>query len=97
MIRKAVRGRLEGRPYLRLIAGNTAWLLGDRLLRLVIGLWIGSWLARYLEPGQFGLYSYALAFSSLFASIATLGLDSIVVRDLVAQPAERGEILGAAF
>lgn len=62
-----------------------------------VGLFVGVWVARYLGPEQFGLYSYALAFVSLFGAFATLGLDGIVVRDIVRNPACKDETLGTAF
>ena len=37
-------------------------------------------------PGQFGQLSYAIAFVALFSAFATLGMDGIVVRDLVRIP-----------
>ena len=64
---------------------------------MVAGLLVGIWVARYLGPAQFGLFSYAIAFTALFSSIAKLGLDSIVVRDLVREPSQRDLYLGTAF
>jgi len=52
---------------------------------------------RFLGPEQFGYLSFALAFVSLFSAIAGLGLDGIVVRDLVCDPSGKDEILGTAF
>jgi O-antigen/teichoic acid export membrane protein len=60
-------------------------------------LLVGIWVARYLGPAQFGLFSYAVAFAALFSSIAKLGLDSIMVRDLVREPAQRDIYMGTAF
>ena len=62
-----------------------------------IGLLIGIWVARYLGPAQFGLLSFALAFVALFSPMASLGLDDIVVRNLVRDPTTRDETLGTAF
>lgn len=76
---------------------NTSWLLGEQVLRLLVGLFVGIYVARYLGPEQFGVYSYALAFVALFAAIAKLGLDGIVVRDLVTHPERRDVYLGTAF
>src|ERR1051325_10626811 len=92
-----IRTHLAARPNLRKIVGNTGWLLADRILRLGVGLFVGVWVARYLGPEQFGLYNYALAFAGLFGAFATLGLDSIVVRDIVSNPANKNEVLGTAF
>jgi len=58
---------------------------------------VGIWVARYLGPEQFGVFSYAIAFASLFSSIAKLGLGGIVVRDLVKEPEQRDRYLGTAF
>jgi len=76
---------------------NTSWLFAEQLLRMVAGLLVGIWVARYLGPEQFGIFSYAIAFTSLFNSIAKLGLDGIVVRDLVKEAENRDIYLGTAF
>ena len=62
---------------------NTSWLFGEKVLRMVMGLFVGIWVARYLGPEQFGTFSYSQSFVGLFTAIATLGLDGIVVRELV--------------
>lgn len=76
---------------------NTSWMFGEQMLRIVSGLLVGIWVARYLGPEQFGLFSYALAFVSIFSGLAKLGLDGIVVRDLVNHPHQRDVYLGTAF
>ena len=76
---------------------NAAWLMLDKSLRLVIGVTIGIWIARYLGVQAFGQLSYAIAFVSLFSAVARLGLDKIVVRDLVRHPDLKDEILGSTF
>ena len=72
-------------------------MFAEQLLRMIAGLLVGIWVARYLGPEQFGVFSYAIAFASLFSSIAKLGLDGIVVRDLVKEPEQRDCYLGTAF
>ena len=72
-------------------------MFGEQVLRILAGLFVGIYVARYLGPDQFGVYSYASAFVALFGTIARLGLDSIVVRDLVNHPEERDGYLGTAF
>ncbi len=94
---RSLQARLEGRYSLQKILSNTGWLFADRVLRMSLGLLVGVWVARYLGPEQFGFYSYVIAFVSLFSALATLGLDGIVVRDIVRQPACKEETLGTAF
>lgn len=76
---------------------NTSWLLGEKILRMAVGLFVGIWVVRYLGPEQFGLLSYAQSFVFLFTAFATLGLDGIVVRELVKDESKRDELLGTAF
>ena len=76
---------------------NTSWLFAEKILRMVVGLFVGIWAARYLGPEQFGLFSYAQAFVGLFAAIAGLGLDGIIVRELVKNPSKQAVLLGTAF
>jgi len=76
---------------------NTSWLFFEKILRMAVGLFVGIWVARYLGPDRFGLLSYAQSFVGLFSSIATLGLDGIVVRELVKYPEKENKLLGTAF
>jgi len=76
---------------------NTSWLFAEKILRMIVGLFVGVWIARYLGPEQYGLLSYASSFVGLFTILATLGLDNIIVRELVNDPIRRDELLGTAY
>lgn len=89
--------RISGHFELRKIITNVGWLFFDRILALLIGFFIGAWVARYLGPAQYGLYNYALAFSALFMPVAALGLQDIVIRELVSQPQKKEELLGTVL
>lgn len=82
---------------LRGIIINAGWLFVLRVLRILFALFVGVWVARYLGPEEFGIFNYALAFVTLFLPLTKLGLDGIVVRDLVREPASKDEILGTTF
>jgi len=97
LLPRFVRIKIENRNKLQKILGNVGWLFADKLLRIIGGLLVGVWVARYLGPGQFGLLSYSLAFAAIFMTIAALGLDSIVVRNIVRDPSCRDEVLGTVF
>jgi len=88
---------LQSYPGLAKYFVNTSWMMAERVLRMVVALLVGIYVARYLGPERLGLLSYAVAFVGLFGAIATVGLDSIVVRDLVKAPEKRDELLGTAF
>lgn len=76
---------------------NTSWLFFEKMLRMFVGLFVGIWVTRYLGPERFGLFSYAQSFVGLFVVIATLGLDGIVVRELVKDESRTNDLIGTAF
>lgn len=78
------------------IASNFSWLLVDQLGRLGVSLVVGVWVARYLGPENFGRLNYAAAFVAIFAAIVPLGLDALVVRELVRQPTEQARLLSTS-
>ena len=82
---------------LRQIISNIGWLFVERALSMVLSLSVGIYVVRYLEPENFGRLSYGTSFVGLFGVIAKLGLDSIVVRNIVRDENSTEEILGTAF
>ena len=84
-------------PNLKSAINNTGWVFGDQIVRLGIGLIVGVWIARYLGSNEYGLLSYSMAFVALFSPLTTLGLDSLLVRDVLHEPHKRNEILGTVL
>ncbi|MFP5273327.1 flippase [Coleofasciculus sp.] len=90
-----VIGKLS--PGLRQVIDNISWLLVERLFQMGLALVVGIWVARYLQPKDYGLLTYAMTFVSLFSAIAQLGLGTIVIRDIARDPSSKDETLGTAF
>lgn len=97
MLNKLTTATQKFSPELRKIIKNIGWLFADRILRMGVGLIVGAWVARYLKPDLFGQFQYASAFVSLFSVLAGLGLDQIVVRDIVRDSSCNNETLGTTF
>lgn len=87
-----IKGLVQHQGFRR-YAANTSWMMAEQMLRIIAGLLVGIWVARYLGPQQFGLFSYVLAFTAIFGGIAKLGLDGIMVRELVNHPEKRDTVL----
>jgi O-antigen/teichoic acid export membrane protein len=82
---------------LRHYGANTVWLFAEKAVRMAIGFVVGIYVARQLGPAKYGLLNYALSFVCIFSVIASLGLDQIVIRELVKYPDKRNKILGSTF
>jgi O-antigen/teichoic acid export membrane protein len=93
-ISRFINRRISHRPNLVKIVHNISWLFFDKILRMGVGFFVGVWIVRYLGPEQFGLLSFATAFVGLFGAFAALGLQGIVVRDIVRNPDCAPETLG---
>lgn len=82
---------------IRSIFKNWSWSFVDKILRMGAGLLVTSWMARQYGPSLFGIWNYAIAFTSLASILSTLGLNEIIVRELLKHPKEEKDILGTAL
>lgn len=79
------------------IIKNIAWLFGDKISKLLIGIFVYGWIGQYLGPEEFGKINYALALSALFLSFASLGLSAVIIKELVQNPEKIKQVLASAF
>lgn len=78
-------------------ASNFGWLLFDRFGRMAISFIVGTWMVRYLGPGDYGVLNYGLSVTIILGVVPTLGIDLIVRRELVQRPEDTDAILGTTF
>lgn len=76
---------------------NASWLIFEKGFTLIVGMAVGIYVARYLQPEGFGLLNYAISFVSIFSAFSTLGIDQIIVRELAKSDARKNELLGTGF
>jgi PST family polysaccharide transporter len=60
---------------------NVAWLSGERVLQLLVGLVVGALVARHLGAHDYGRLAFALAFVAVLSPFLSAG-DGLAVRDL---------------
>ncbi|WP_204140058.1 flippase [Halomicronema sp. CCY15110] len=97
MLHKLIHPKGQVNTEFRQILHNTGWLFGGKVLRMVISLFVGTWIARYLRPEGFGQLQYALVLVSFFDPLSTIQMGQVVTRDLVRHPENSSLILGTAF
>ena len=79
------------------IVKNASWLIGGKLAHKLLAFLVGLFTARYLGPSNYGLINYGAAYTAFFASICTLGINSIIVKDFVDHPDEEGKFNEATY
>lgn len=82
---------------LRKILSNSGWLFADKFLRMGLNFVLNAWIAQYLGAELFGVWNYSIAFVALFSFLSTMGLYSVVIRDVVSSPGQEHATLGAAL
>lgn len=76
---------------------NAGWLIAGKIIQMLISLVVGLLTARYLGPSNYGLINYATAYTAFFMAFCTLGINSILVKELIDYPDEEGKILGTTL
>ena len=76
---------------------NAGWLIGGNIVHKLIAFIIGIWMARYLGPSDYGLITYASAYTTFFFSLATLGINSVIVKKFIDNPRQEGYTLGTTL
>jgi O-antigen/teichoic acid export membrane protein len=76
---------------------NSMWLIIDRIIRLIIGLFIGVLVARYLGPERLGIWNYCIAIFTFFIIFPSLGLEYIVPRELIKRKSEEAAIVNTSI
>lgn len=76
---------------------NSFWIIGEQVFQMIVSLIIGVLSARYLGPSNYGTLNYTASFISFFTSLATLGLDGVVIMKIIAHPEKEGEFLGTSI
>lgn len=76
---------------------NALWIIGGRLVHKGLAFCVGILAARYLGPGNYGLIDYVAAYTTFFASLCTLGIDSVIIKDFVEHPEEEGQAIGTTL
>lgn len=76
---------------------NAGWIVGGRLVNKGLAFLVGILTARYLGPGNFGLINYASAYITFFASVCTLGINSVIIKEFMDHPEEAGQAIGTTL
>ena len=79
------------------VAKNAGWIVAGKTLQMLLSFVVGLLTARYLGPSNFGLIGYGGAYTIFFYCFCTLGINSVLVKELITRPEKEGEILGTAL
>lgn len=76
---------------------NASWIIACRVVQAVLALLVTMVSARYLGPANYGLVNYAASIVNFLKPVMQLGLNAILVKELIDRPEEEGITLGTAL
>ncbi len=76
---------------------NAGWMIGGKVMQMLISLIVGLLTARYLGPSNYGLLNYAATYIAFFSSLCSLGINGVIIKDFVDNPEEQGVSLGTTL
>lgn len=76
---------------------NTSWIVGANIIQMILSFIIGMISARYLGPSNYGIINYAAAIVAFFTSVASLGMEGVLVNEFTRQEYKNSEILGTSL
>lgn len=79
------------------VVKNAGWIIGGKVSNKLLAFVVGIFAARYLGPSNYGLINYAAAYAAFFASLCTLGINSVIVKNFVDHPDQQGETIGTTL
>lgn len=71
--------------------------MGDYIFSLTASLIVGIAVARYLGPEMYGIIAFATAVYTLLVIIVSLGIDDIIMKDMLQHEERQGSIQGSAL
>ena len=79
------------------IVKNASWIIACKVAETIFMLAVTMLQARIFGPSNFGLISYAQSIVTVIVPIMQLGLNSVLIRELVDHKDEEGTIMGSSI
>ncbi len=76
---------------------NAGWIIGEQIFQMAVSLIVGVLTARYLGPSNYGALNYTASFVTFALSVATLGMEGVVIKKMIMFPKDEGIYLGSCM
>jgi len=75
---------------------SSGYLIAEKILRIILGFFVGIKIAQMLGPHDYGRYSYILAWVSILSVISKLGLDNVILK-IISTDSKVDDSMGTAI
>ena len=75
---------------------NSLWMISTTVVQMIISLFVNRIVANYLTVSDYGILNYSISFVTFFTCLCTLGLNSIIIKELINNKDKNRELLGTS-
>ena len=75
------------------VFNNISWIVIAKIAQMIISLFVGMLTARYLGPTNYGIIGYVTSYITFINVFCTLGLNNIIVKELINNKDKQGEYI----
>ena len=86
---------MSGEPQKKILS-NSVWVIIHHLYSMLTSLTVVALIARHLGPSDYGMINYCTSVISIFTTLAGLGLDNVIVSEIIRNPGKKGGYLGTS-
>lgn len=79
------------------VVKNASWLIGGKIAQMIISFLVNIFTARYLGPSNYGVLNYGTSIMAFFTPVCTLGIDSIIVNELIVHKNDEEKLIGSGI
>lgn len=79
------------------VVKNASWIIVCRIIQAVLSMVVTIFTARHLGPSNYGIINYAASIVAFFAPFMQLGLNSILVQEIIENEDKEGTVIGTAL
>ena len=79
------------------ILSNSVWMIIQHMYSMLTSLIVVALIARHLGPSDYGLINYCASVITIFTTLAGLGLENLIVSEIIRNPDREGGYLGTAL
>lgn len=76
---------------------NAIWIIACKIIQSILALIVNMLISRYLGPANYGIIQYAASLVAFATPFMQLGLNSILVNEILKRPNNEGETLGTSL
>ena len=87
--------KLSAHTGVKVYSENLFFLITEKVIRIIVGLFVGIYVARSLTPKYYGIFNYIIAYVTIFSIFSLSFLNNIAIREMAKDENNCGKILGS--